>query len=273
MDPNQTAVTTPSRVNDIDLIGSDSGTEVTPTGLTGANDATGTTQRQRIPLIATSSQDRSVPINQTSIPERVGNHPGARQSADDLTRSQSRPISPTPLAQTREEITKLRGMLSSLIDEIRNQRVANQTITNRLDQAEREFAEQRAANIRERNQAPLDPLRATDPQRSIRTLHGRKLTTTPTAGHDPRSLSYSGLDEIDPGSNAHEALRSNSRLDQRKDRENREHGSHRRTIRSPKIELHLPRGPSTKRDSITQQNKLGGMIFAVLSISIPKGKT
>uniref|UniRef100_A0A0D3EAW4 Uncharacterized protein n=1 Tax=Brassica oleracea var. oleracea TaxID=109376 RepID=A0A0D3EAW4_BRAOL len=34
MDPNQTAGTTPSRVNDIDPIGSDSGTEVTPTGLT-----------------------------------------------------------------------------------------------------------------------------------------------------------------------------------------------------------------------------------------------
>ncbi|KAF3504871.1 hypothetical protein F2Q69_00042997 [Brassica cretica] len=40
MDPNQTTRTTPSRVNDIDPIGSDSGTEVTPTGLTGANDAT-----------------------------------------------------------------------------------------------------------------------------------------------------------------------------------------------------------------------------------------
>ncbi|KAF3515448.1 hypothetical protein DY000_02058467 [Brassica cretica] len=71
MDPNQTAGTTPSRVNDIDPIGSHSGTEVTPTGLTGANDTTGTTQTQRIP-IATSSQDRSLPINQTSIPERVG---------------------------------------------------------------------------------------------------------------------------------------------------------------------------------------------------------
>ena len=165
MDPNQITETTPSRVNDIDLIGSDSGTEVTPTGLTGANDATRTTQTQQIPPIATSSQDRSLPINQTSIPERVRarvwNRPGDRQSADDLTRSQSRPISPTPLAQTREEMTELRGMLSSLIDEIRNQRVANQTITNRLDQAERELAEHRAANIRERNQTPLDPLRAT----------------------------------------------------------------------------------------------------------------
>ncbi|KAF3582802.1 hypothetical protein DY000_02031779 [Brassica cretica] len=66
MVPNQTVGTTPSRVNDI--TGSDSGTKATPTGLTGANDATGTTQTQRIPPIWTSSQDRSLPINQTSIP-------------------------------------------------------------------------------------------------------------------------------------------------------------------------------------------------------------
>ncbi|KAF3562552.1 hypothetical protein DY000_02018373 [Brassica cretica] len=99
MDPNKTTRTTPSRVNNIDPIGSDSGTEVTPAGLTGANDATGTTQTQQIPPTATSSQDRSLLINQTSIPERVRarvwNRPGDRQSADDLTRSQSRPISLT----------------------------------------------------------------------------------------------------------------------------------------------------------------------------------
>ena len=170
MDPNQTVGTTTSRVNDIDpigfdSIGFDSGTEATPTGLTGANDATGTTQTQRIPPIGTSIQDRSLPINQTSIPERVGarvwNRPGDRQSANDLTRSQSRPISPTPLAQTREEMTEFRGMLSSPNDEIRNQRIANQTIANRLDQAERELAEHQATNVRERNQTPLDPLRGT----------------------------------------------------------------------------------------------------------------
>ena len=54
---------TPSRINDIDPLGPDSGAGVTPTGLTGANDATGTTQMQRIPPIWTSSQDRSLPIN------------------------------------------------------------------------------------------------------------------------------------------------------------------------------------------------------------------
>ncbi|KAF2604972.1 hypothetical protein F2Q70_00027812 [Brassica cretica] len=165
MDLKQTVGTTPSRVNDIDPIRYNSAIEVTPTGLTGANDATGTTHTQRIPPIGTSSQDRSLPINQTSIPERVRarvwNRPRERQSADDMTRSQSRPISPTPLAQTREEMTELRGMLSSLIDKIRNQRIANQTIANRLDQAERELAEHRATNVRERNQTPLDPLRGT----------------------------------------------------------------------------------------------------------------
>ncbi|KAF3593948.1 hypothetical protein DY000_02022976 [Brassica cretica] len=102
MDPNQTTETAPSRVNDIDPVGPDSGTGVTPTGLTGANDVTETAQTQRIPPIGTSSQDRSLPINQTSIPERAGarvwNRPGDRKSSDVLTRSQSRPISSTPLS-------------------------------------------------------------------------------------------------------------------------------------------------------------------------------
>ncbi|KAF3582470.1 hypothetical protein DY000_02031633 [Brassica cretica] len=102
MDLNQTTGTTPSGINDIDPIGPDLGAGETPTGLTGANDATETAPTQRIPHIGTSSQDRSLPINQTSIPERAGarvwNLPGDRPSSDDLTRSQSRPISPTPLA-------------------------------------------------------------------------------------------------------------------------------------------------------------------------------
>ncbi|KAF3603920.1 hypothetical protein F2Q69_00036381 [Brassica cretica] len=66
-------------------------------------------------------------------------------------------------------MTELRGMLVSLIDKICNQRIANQTITNRLDQAERELAEHRAANTRERNQTPLDPLKAaSNPQSTVR---------------------------------------------------------------------------------------------------------
>ncbi|KAG2266266.1 hypothetical protein Bca52824_073345 [Brassica carinata] len=126
MDPNQTTGTTRSGVNDINPIEPDSGAGVTPTWLTGANDETETAPMQRIPPVGTSSQDRSLPINQTSIPERAGarvwNRPGDRSSSDDLNRSQSRPISPTPLAQTRGEIIELRGMMKTLIDEIRRRR-------------------------------------------------------------------------------------------------------------------------------------------------------
>ncbi|KAF3564975.1 hypothetical protein DY000_02014202 [Brassica cretica] len=216
MDLNQNTGATPSRINDIDPIGPDSGAGVTPTGLTGANDATETTQTQRIPPIGTSSQDRSLPINQTSIPERAGarvwNRPGDRPSSDDLTRSQSRPISPTPLAQTRGELTELRGLMTTLIDEIRSQRIANQSVANRPDQAERELAEHRAANIRERNQTPLDPLRATSNPQSARLFGtpeipsarsgrytGENSQRTLPQGLTHQSLSYSGLDEINTG--------------------------------------------------------------------------
>ncbi|KAF2581038.1 hypothetical protein F2Q68_00005564 [Brassica cretica] len=165
MDPSQATRTTPSRVNDVDPMGSDSGTETVPSGPTGASGATGMTHAQRIPPIGTSNQDRSPSIDQTSIPERVGarvwNCPGDRQSADDPTRSQSRPISPTPIAQTRGELTEIRGMVSTIINEIRSQKIANQTIANRLEQAENELADHRAANARERNQTSLDPLRST----------------------------------------------------------------------------------------------------------------
>ena len=115
-----------------------------------------------------------------------------------MTRSQSRPISPTPLAQTREDVTELRGMVSSLIDEIPNQKIANQTIANRVDQAERELAEYRAANARERNHTPLDPLRGTSSARSGRYT-GENSQRPPPQGMTHRSLSYSGLDEIDTG--------------------------------------------------------------------------
>ncbi|KAF3576980.1 hypothetical protein DY000_02033169 [Brassica cretica] len=165
MDPSQAIGTTPSRVNDVDHTGSDSGTETVPSGPTGASGATGTTHAQRIPPIETSNQDSSPLIDQTSIPERVGarvwNRPRDRQSADDPTRSQSRPISPTPLAQTRGEMTEIRGMVSTLIDEIRSQKIANQTIADRLEQAEKELEDHRAANARKRNQTSLDPLRST----------------------------------------------------------------------------------------------------------------
>ena len=46
MDLNQTTGTTPSGINDIDPIASNSGAGVTPIGLTGANDATETAPTQ-----------------------------------------------------------------------------------------------------------------------------------------------------------------------------------------------------------------------------------
>ncbi|KAF3608156.1 hypothetical protein DY000_02050093 [Brassica cretica] len=134
------------------------------------------------------------------------------QTADDLTRSQSRPISPTPLAQTREEVTELRGMVSSLIDFIHNQWIANQTTANRLDHAERELAEYRAANAPERNQTPLDPLKGASnfqntglfgtpeiPNARSGCYTREKSQQSPSQGMTHRSLSYSEMDEINTG--------------------------------------------------------------------------
>ena len=89
----------------------------------------------------TSVPDRTSIPDRTSVPDQTGarvwNHPGERHAADDLIRPQStRPISPTPLAQTREEVTELRGMVLSLIDETRSQKAAYRAIAKRLDQAE-----------------------------------------------------------------------------------------------------------------------------------------
>ncbi|KAF3521512.1 hypothetical protein F2Q69_00045952 [Brassica cretica] len=123
-----------------------------------------------------------------------------------------------------EEYTRMHGFGSYLLIDVRDssvatdrlasdrQKIANLTTANRLDQAERELAEYRAADARERNQTLLDPLRgASNPQ---------------NAG-------------------------SNSRTDQQNAKGNRERGSYRQTIRSSKIKIHPPRGPSIKRGSIT----------------------
>ncbi|KAF3578274.1 hypothetical protein DY000_02030481 [Brassica cretica] len=137
----------------------------------------------------TSSQDRSLPINQTTIPVRAGarvwNRPGDRSSSDNLTRSQSIPISPTPLAQTRGELTELQGMMTTLIEEIRSQRIANQAIANRLDQA----VANRLDQADDARPPKLWTVRhSRDPKRPIQTLRGRKFATTPAAGHDPPKL-------------------------------------------------------------------------------------
>ncbi|KAF2568155.1 hypothetical protein F2Q70_00027563 [Brassica cretica] len=77
MDPNQTIGTMPSRVNDIDPIGSDSRTKTLPAGPKGTNGTVGTIQTQRIPPIGTTSQDRpsshdrSSPPDRTSVPDQT----------------------------------------------------------------------------------------------------------------------------------------------------------------------------------------------------------
>ncbi|KAF3589375.1 hypothetical protein F2Q69_00030655 [Brassica cretica] len=103
-------------------------------------------------------------------------------------------------------------MVSTLIDEILSQKIANKTIANRLEQAEKELADHRAANARERKQTSLDPLRSTsNPQNaglfgtpeipSARSgpYTGENSQRPPPQGMIHQSLSYSGLDEIDTG--------------------------------------------------------------------------
>ncbi|KAF3553070.1 hypothetical protein F2Q69_00013003 [Brassica cretica] len=103
-------------------------------------------------------------------------------------------------------------MVSTLIDEICSQKIANQTIANRLEQAEKELADHRAANARERNQTSLDPLRSTSnlqnaglfgtpeiPIARSGCYTGENSQRPPPQGMTHQSLSYSGLDEIDTG--------------------------------------------------------------------------
>ncbi|KAF2567821.1 hypothetical protein F2Q68_00025055 [Brassica cretica] len=103
-------------------------------------------------------------------------------------------------------------MMTTPIDEIRSQRIANQAIANRLDQAERELAEHQAANIWERNQTPLDSLRTTSnpqstglfgtpeiPSARSGRYAGENSQRPPPQGMTHQSLSYIGLGEIDTG--------------------------------------------------------------------------
>ncbi|KAF3598656.1 hypothetical protein F2Q69_00037281 [Brassica cretica] len=103
-------------------------------------------------------------------------------------------------------------MVSTIINEIHSQKIANQTITNRLEQAGNELADHRAANARERNQTSLDPLRSTsNPQNAglFGTLEipsarsgrytGENSQRPLPRGMTHRSVSYSGLDEIVTG--------------------------------------------------------------------------
>ena len=100
--------------------------------------------------------------------------------------------------------------MTTLIDEIRSQRITNQALANRLDQAEKELAEYRAANVRERNRTPLDPLRTTSNVQSTGLFDTLEIPSArsgrytrensqrpPPQGIAHRSLSYIGLDKIE----------------------------------------------------------------------------
>ncbi|KAF3526747.1 hypothetical protein F2Q69_00046398 [Brassica cretica] len=120
-------------------------------------------------------------------------------------------------------------MVSSLIDEICNQRIANQTIANRLDQAERELAEHRAANTRERSETPLDPLGGTpNPQ------------NTGLFGHDPPKLKLQRI-----GRNRHLAAKSTKHSDPILERINGKAGGTENT--DPAVEPFDPRKSNSSR--------------------------
>ncbi|KAF3511124.1 hypothetical protein F2Q69_00005218 [Brassica cretica] len=102
-------------------------------------------------------------------------------------------------------------MISSLIDKTRNQEVTYRTIVNQLDQTKRELAEHQA-NARERNQPPSDPLRGSLNLQNTGAFSTPEIPSARSGryteensqrllqqGLAHRSLSYSGLDEIDTG--------------------------------------------------------------------------
>nr|VDD31882.1 unnamed protein product [Brassica oleracea] len=102
-------------------------------------------------------------------------------------------------------------MVSSSIDEARNQKAAYRAIANRLDQAKHELAEHQA-NARERNQPTPDPLRETLKPHNAGAFSTPEILSArsgrytgdnsqrpPQQNMPQQSLSYSGLDEIDTG--------------------------------------------------------------------------
>ncbi|KAF2556277.1 hypothetical protein F2Q68_00014203 [Brassica cretica] len=102
-------------------------------------------------------------------------------------------------------------------------------MANRLDQAERELTEHRA-NARERHQSPPDPLRETlnpqnvgafgtpeIPSARFGRYMGENSQRPPQQSMPQRSLSYSGLDEIDTGLQAQRSTPIQCKTDIRKE--------------------------------------------------------
>ncbi|KAF3519053.1 hypothetical protein DY000_02062413 [Brassica cretica] len=136
-DPNPTA-SSQQGIPDVDL----AGTEQRNDPHTSSTSPDGVVDPIQTPVTAQTG---------TMVPDRyrfrVWTRAGDRPPVDSsTTRSQSaRPISPTTITQTRKEVAELRGMIRTLVDKDREQEIAHRTITNRLEQAERELAENRAS--------------------------------------------------------------------------------------------------------------------------------
>ena len=140
MDPNQSQSGNPSGITDPDLNGSNPRSDVPPAGLSGLTPSDTSQPRNQ-------SQGTIRVTTQSQTGARVWTRPGKNLPGDDsTTRTHStRPISPTPLSQTREQVAEMASLMASLVDKTRTQEIAYRNIADRLERTERELAEHRAS--------------------------------------------------------------------------------------------------------------------------------
>ncbi|KAH0858002.1 hypothetical protein HID58_086263 [Brassica napus] len=99
---------------------------------------------------SSNTTSASICCPEPRVPERtasrVWNRPGETQIFNNPSSwaQAARLISPLPLAHTREKMTKLRSMVSILINKSQNQETTYRIIANWLEQAEKELAAHRA---------------------------------------------------------------------------------------------------------------------------------
>ncbi|KAL0730564.1 hypothetical protein Bca4012_026657 [Brassica carinata] len=140
MYPNQIrSGSSQSGAADSDLTGSNPRNDMPPVGLNSTTTADASQQRIPSPGITGTT-------NQNQIEARVWTRTGPNPSGDDPTsRTQlTRPISPTPLAQTREQEAEIASMVATLVDKSRSQELSYRTIADRLEQTKKELAEHQA---------------------------------------------------------------------------------------------------------------------------------
>ncbi|KAL0713354.1 hypothetical protein Bca4012_020332 [Brassica carinata] len=159
MDPSQNPSGNSSGVADPDLNGSNPRSDVPPVGLNSSTPKD--TPQTRNPSPGTTGV-----TTQSQTGARVWTRTGQNQPGDDPTvRAQStRPISPTPLAQTREHVAEMASMVASLVDKSRTKEIAYWNIANRLEETERELAEHRANALTQTRSRPDSPIRTPTPR-------------------------------------------------------------------------------------------------------------